>query len=247
MDASKSGLILADGIFEKDQEENRLGGRYPPLEDTFVGDPESPKKRPAHSINPLSSASILTKLEKAGEAKGKELLEKFNKAAGRCDDKLDVELSEPYELATTFANDVYAKTKLKLFAEDLSKIRAHVDRAYKEWFSECARAKAKRQKKDKGSSRTGGGSEDSVSSKAAKLFSSPVEGIVVTRNVEEIKASFAYKNWTGSFAFQVAFGHLCEIKARATKGGLAPCVREIDEMKTVVGSYIRAVEKSYND
>lgn len=244
LDASKSGLILADGIFEKDKAENRRD--FPSIEDTYFGDPDSPMKRAVRSVNPESSAYILNKLERAGEAKGKELLEKFSKAAVRCTDKVDPDLEAPYEAATTFANDVFEKTKMRFLTEDLSKIRKHVQAAYDVWLESAA--KAKPQKKGKGSSRNGGGGDGSMSSRAARLFGSPIDDIIATPNVEEIKASYAYKKWWGSpFAFQVAFGQLCEIKAKAAKGGLAPCIRDIDEMKSVPSSCIKAVEKIYND
>lgn len=247
MDASKSGLILADGIFEKDQKEFKPDFAY--AEDIYIGDPQSPMKRSARPpADRKSDAFILTKLQKAGEAKGKELMDQFNKVSHSCIDKVDTDLTAPYETATTFANKQYQDNAIRLFTEDLTRIRNHVHAAQVEWSRACGKSKSKNSsKKQKGS---GSSNTVDVSVNAARMFAEPVKGLIVTTpsSEAEIKASYAYTQWPHSpFAFQVAFRQLCDIKARSTKGGIAPCIREIDEMKTISGSYIRAVEKSYND
>lgn len=242
MDASKSGLILAKGIFEKDRKE--FGGGALGVEDTYFGDPQSPAKRRTRQINPASAAFILNKLYDAGLAKGEKLKKDFNEAAKCCSNRADPVLVKPYDDATEFANRVFGETRMTFFTDDLSKIRRHVDQAYEKWAQACGRSKSKL-KKSPSSSGNGG---DNPSLEAAKFFASSVDGIIATSNVDEIKASYAYRKWPDSpFAFQVAFGQLCEIKARAAKGGIAPCIREIDEMKTIVGSCVKAVEKSYID
>ncbi|KAF9447542.1 hypothetical protein P691DRAFT_731304 [Macrolepiota fuliginosa MF-IS2] len=221
LDASKSGLILKEGIFEKDREE--FGGGAYGIEDT--------------------AAYILNKLQDAGQAVGEKLKKDFNDAAKSCTNRPDPDLIAPYEDATEFANGVYAKTKWTGFAEDLTKIRNHVEVSHEKWAQACSKSKSKSASKKKSAS----GGED-LSREAARLFALPVEGIIATRNVDEIKASYAYVSAKDSpFAFQVAFRQLCEIKGRAASGGLAPCIREIDEMKTIPASHIKAVEKSYND
>ncbi|KXN85003.1 putative RNA-dependent RNA polymerase SHL2 [Leucoagaricus sp. SymC.cos] len=228
LDASKSGLILADGIFEQDRK----------------------KKKPANpSTNPSSDAFILTKLQERAIKKGDELLKQFANVAEACSEKRDPHLIQSYEEASDFANRMCMEAEITtLFRDDLTKIRDHVEKVHEEWSREASKAKSKLKAKSKSKKGSSGSSEVNIYKKAAMLFASPVEGIMATRHVQEICVSYAYYRYPNSaFAFQVAFRVLCEMKAKATRGGMAPCITEIDEMKMIPASCIRAVEKSYAD
>jgi hypothetical protein len=246
LDASKSGLILAEGIYERDQK--KYGNFRDSYEDSFFGDPESSEKKLTRPINRDSHAYILTKIEETARAKGAELMVKFNNASNSCSDNgmRDPELTKPYKDATEYANRMFLECKFTQFRDEMTLIRKHVDMVHNEWLIETRNATRSKQKSK--SKRGASSANTDVSKKAAMLFASPIEGVEAIQNVKEVLASFAHDGYPLSpFAFQVAFRQLCEIKARATRGGIAPCITEIDEMKTIPASSIRAMEKSYVD
>ncbi|KAJ3566178.1 hypothetical protein NP233_g7159 [Leucocoprinus birnbaumii] len=244
LDASKSGLILAEGIFEQDQK--KYGSKFKDKDDeAFVG-PTTQKKVAPPTTNLSSNFYILTKLQdravKTGEGLKKAIVQEVQNP-GKC----DPQLAKPYETATNFAHDIYRKTGIKHYEEDMSKIREHVRKAYDEWTkasAASAESRAEKGRKKKGSPK----SDDGKFKRVAMIYAEEIEDINVIANVEEIKASFAHAEWPASgFSVNVAFRQLCEIKAKASKGGLVPCIPEIDEMKTIPASCIRAVERSYAD
>lgn len=150
----------------------------------------------------------------------------------------DVQLTAPYEIADKFAHDVFARSGVDSFEEDLERIRRHVQDVFQKWLEATSSSNSEKKRKDSAGL--------DMFERAAMLFAEPVEGIIVTPNVEEIKASFAYFKYPKRlFAISVAFRQLCEIKARASKGGMVPCTTDIDEMKTISAACVRALEKSY--
>ena len=233
LDASKSGLALEKGIFEQDQKKFRRP--YECRDINSTGGSWSPKAASVLTADPSSDTYILTKLHDRAREVGESFMEIFRTSPG---DYPDVQLTGPYEAANKFANDVFAKNGLDFFADDLNRIRQHVSKVFQEWSTVTSLSTSKQKEKDSaGLDRYG---------RVAMLFAEPVVGITVTPNVEEIKASFAYFKYPRRmFAVSVAFRKLCEIKARASTGGMVPCTADIDEMKTVSAACIRALEKSY--
>lgn len=231
MDASKSGLVLADGIFKQDQREYaRDHDREPSV---LAGQRSIRQNNTRPAVSPTSDAFILTKLKKAAEAKGGELREKFKTNSSSCADRMDPDLIAPYEMATEFANKNYPR--YPEFAADLQKIRDHVYKAHEEYLKT---SKALSKHKLTAAFVTG-----------ARVFAEPLAELTFTTpdRAEELKASFAYREYHNKrvVPFQLAFQKLCEIKARSTPGGIVACIREIDEMRAIPVSHIRAVEKSY--
>ncbi|KAF5352350.1 hypothetical protein D9756_006189 [Leucocoprinus leucothites] len=250
LDASKSGLILAEGVFERDQK--MYGGKFKDEDDYPIGDPDASKKVTPPTTNPSSHMYILTRLQERAQKTGAEVKKKNAPELPHSIEKRDIQLIRPYEDASNFAHSIWERERLKLFEDDMTRIREHVRRAFEE-FKKASMAsmesKSKESKSGKKKNKKGSSSNDEANfRRVAMLFAEPIEGISVTPNVEEIKASYAYSEWhTRQFPLGVAFKQLCEIKARASKGGIVPCIREIDEMKTIPGSCIRALEKSYAD
>lgn len=233
LDAGKSGLALAEGIFEQDQKKFRHPYEYRDI--NLTGDFWLPKAASTLTADPSSDAYILRKLHDRAREVGESFMKIFQTSPG---EKLDVQLIGPYEAANKFADDVFVKSGLDFFEDDLNKIRQHVSKAFQEWSIVTRLPSSKQKEKDSaGLDRY---------RRVAMLFAEPVMGITVTPNVEEIKASFAYFKYPRRmFAVSVAFRQLCEIKARASTGGMVPCTTDIDEMKAVSAACIRALEKNY--
>lgn len=227
LDASKSGLALGEGIFEQDQKKFRRP--YNCRDINSIGDSGLPKAASVLTADPSSDAYILRKLHDRAREVGESFMEIFRTSSG---DYPDIQLIGPYEAANKFANDVFAKSGLDFFEDDLNRIRLHISEVFREWSTVTSLSTSKQKEKDY--------------RRVAMLFAEPVMGITVTPNVEEIKASFAYFKYPKRmFAVSVAFRQLCEIKARASTGGMVPCTTDIDEMKTVSAACIRALKKSY--
>jgi hypothetical protein len=204
---------------------------------------DAPKKRSA--IPPTdqnSDAFILNQLQSRARKIGDELTGRFDDLRASCSDKRDPDLIEPYETATALAHRKFAETEL--FANDMRKIRDHALKALAEWAKEAGHAKAMASRSKKSSA-----GSDNISKKAAMHFAAPVDGLDgVFLNTEDILASFAYcHKWESPFPLQVAFKKLCEIKAKKSKSGIAPCTIEIDEARSIPSAFIRAVENSYAD
>lgn len=187
------------------------------------------------AVSSTSDAFILTKLKKAADAKGDELKEKFKANSSSCTNPMDQDLEAPYQEATKFANSNFPK--YPDYSEDLQKIRNHVYKAHEKYSEALPKHKAGSKQRYTPAYVAG-----------ARVFAEPVADLVfITPNqAEELKASFAYVEYHDNISFQLAFRKLCEIKARKTPGGIAACTREIDEMRAIPGSHIRAVERSYS-
>jgi len=233
LDAGKSGLTLAEGIFEQDQKKFRRP--YENKDINSIRDFGLTKAVSTLPTDPSSDAYILRKLHDRACEVGESFMTIFRTSPT---ERPDVQLIGPYEAACKFANDVFVKSGLDIFEDDLNRIPQHVLKVFQEWSTVTSLSNSKQKEKDSaGLDRF---------RRVAMLFAEPVMGITVTPNVDEIKASFAYFKYPRRmFAVSVAFRRLCEIKARASTGGMVPCTTDIDEMKTVSAACIRALEKSY--
>lgn len=166
-----------------------------------------------------------------GRYKGDQLLRKHDLASGKLPETYrefqpDADLLRPYQ-------EVETKTKAsaewsKHYKLELQAIERHVDEAwltYRQIFA-LSNDKVKRAV---------------TVLLAQQKFAQPISQIelMTTNQIDLVKASYAYKT-KEEFGFEVAFSTLCEIKARATRDGMAPNCRIFDELKTISGAASRA-------
>lgn len=191
---------------------------------------------------PPDVKDILLRLTEAGNAKGRELLHRY----GNLDTKesVDKDLKHPYEAFVNYCLDSISHG-VKVFNSEIERIRDHVNAAYDIWLlamskimNEQGFPNAAPGAKSKSMSKR----NDNASWAAAQAYAQPIADIRLTPNVEEVKASYAYKR-SPNFAFSVAFEELCCIKARASPGGRAPNLRIFDEAKTFSSSFMRALNR----
>ncbi|KAG6864804.1 hypothetical protein C0991_007027 [Blastosporella zonata] len=223
LDSSKTGDRLKHGIFDKDK--TQFGNPIPNFHD-YQGDVRY----------------IFHTLQSAGKDTGERLLQEFKDLIGTSTQE-DKVLLHPYEFANEWAlksSDDFANPWRMLMFNDLTQIKKVVDdarRVYKEVVSRLRNDSASPVKKPPPKSKSG---KPDPKARVYTLYNIPVEGVKIFPNVEEIKASYAYKLDPG-FAFTVAFNRLCNIKANASTHGIAPCSRPFDEAKNIPSAYVRAI------
>ena len=227
LDASKSGHRLRPGILEKDLR--------------AYGFSALKIQTPRGSESLLD---ILTQLKKAGQETGDELLKQHRDAGTDLDQpqRPDKDLAAPYEAASKHANKVFSVTKSKAFTDELELIRRHVDLAKDMFIAAACKKNQSPLSQSKKGTRTKSDQED-VMAKATREYAKPIENVLLIRDVEEVKASYAYL-CNIKFAFTVAFNQLCLIKARASSEGIAPSLRIFDEGKSFNPSFLRALSLS---
>ena len=222
LDSSKTGLRLKPGVFEKDR--NKLGGTIPEFDES-------------------SKPFILHSLRRAGKFEGDKLLQEYDKI-GQDLDRPDKALLAPYDEWASFVNKVF-DVGIPQFSEQLRLIRDHVGEAHKKYLNACGKTSKEGSSKKKKKRRQ----EPKDTMLAASIkFAEEVQDVdlIPKMNIGEVKASYAYK-LSPSFAFAVAFNDLCTIKARASRGGIAPSTRAFDEAKTVSATYLRTVARVDNN
>ncbi|KAJ7135312.1 RNA dependent RNA polymerase-domain-containing protein [Mycena filopes] len=220
LDAGKTGLSLKRDVFETHK---RAFDHKRPRANNWQGPPRD---------NP--GPFILQTLSKAGRTKGDELLQQHDRASGKLHGAYrkiepDADLLRPYKEAQTKATA--ARDWSKFYAAELKEIERHVEAAfdiYRRIFKLGSDDKAKRERV-------------AIVLSAQQRFIQPIPDIELMNStqVDEVKASCAYEK-KEDFGFAVAFTALCEIKARATPGGIAPSSRMFDELKTISGAAARA-------
>ena len=225
LDSSKTGHRLKPGVMKKDLA--KFG--------TLNMDSNSPSS--------TASLNILSILRDAADKKGQQLLERYE--AQRPQDLKqcrDVDLCKSYQLATDYAITVYDQLKIKAFTEEMSRIRKHVDEAHRLFLAASFQSHAKQEsptKRSRGAFKKKSDQEDPMLA-SARAYAEPIVDIVLTRDVEQVKASYAYK-LSPSFAFSVAFRELCHIKALASSDGIVPSIRIFDEGRTFSASFLRSL------
>ena len=229
LDASKTGIRLRPGILDKDRKTYSAWAPQPPHSESFP--------------------DILKQLKVAGEKKGEELLEYHREAGSGIDEYFhpDKDLLAPYNAAGDHANKVFSDTKKKEFTDEMSLIRQHVNRAKKTF--DMATAASRKEKTSPKSKKKGfriQSDQDDVTLDAAREYADPIENIYLIRDVEAVKASYAYRV-NSNFAFSVAFNQLCLIKACAAADGIAPSRRIFDEGKSFTPSFLRALPRCENE
>ena len=188
------------------------------------------------------SKDILDVLKKAGQQKGDELLRRYESIESQTSE--DKDLSLPYDTAIDYAHKA-SDRGVDIFSKEIKFIRDHVDAAHKMWRKAVSKSAQESpttpttNTKRKSSKKTDG---DDLSLASARAYAQPLEDICLTPNLEEVKASYAYKI-SRSFGFSVAFQELCRIKARASPGGHAPNLRIFDEAKSFSSSFLRALNR----
>lgn len=217
MDSSKTGHRLRPGVFEKDRAQ--FG-----------------------TLN-TQSLNILNLLEDAAQRKGQQLLERYE-AQGPKDSKRsdDPDLRKPYQDATDYALTAYDQLKITAFTDEMSRIRTHVKEALKLFQEASFQSQAKQDsptKRSRGARKQKSDQEDPMLA-SARAYAEPIMDIVLTRNVEQVKASYAYRE-SPNFAFSVAFRELCHIKALASSDGVVPSIRIFDEGRTFSASFLRSI------
>lgn len=234
LDAGKTGHRLRPGVYGEDDAAFRKRGGYPKC------------MKPARGyVVSETDRFILNILNGAGKAAANDIWRRYDQPCGGPDKHkdvpLDFDLLEPYNDAQNRLDTSTLPPEIRQFAQlELRRITDHVDAAHTKWVQAC-KIKDKDQSSAWGSStsapKKGKKSriqqeKDDLMLAAAAFFSKPVPGVVLTSNVEQIKASYAYQK-NANFGFSVAFKGLCDIKAEASAGGRAPIVRLMDEVKSI--------------
>lgn len=222
LDSSKTGRRLRPGILDKD-------------------------RKTYWTQLPFDNKSfILEGLKVAGRKKGEELLGQHREAGSKLHKykNPDSDLEAPYNTAAAHALEVFTVTKKKDFTDELALIRKHVDHAKKSFDTATFRKEHQPSPKSKRGLQIK--SDQDVTLKAAQEYADPIKNILLIRNVEEVKASYACM-LNINFAFSVAFNQLCLIKAVAASEGIAPSRRIFDEGKTFNPSFLRALPRCENE
>jgi hypothetical protein len=219
LDSSKNGCRLKDGLLQKDKRR-------------FVSKPKS-----------VDTRDILAILKSAGEKKGAELKQKYRNLGEIDGQARDEALCAPFVNAMKTARK-YSTRGFKDYADELDKIRLHVDAAYEEFkkamdaYEGPQNSSVKRPRKSK---------QADMMLQCARVFSEAIPGIELIQNVEELKASCAYCMSSRTFGFSVAFRRLCLLKAESKPGGSIPSLRTFDEAKKVSSSFLKALEWAEDD
>ncbi|KAF4611719.1 hypothetical protein D9613_004267 [Agrocybe pediades] len=253
LDASKTGHRLKQDVFRRDKL------RYP-KSSIAQGDPTS------------ASRNILQYLTDAAKIKGQQLVERFheedlkffsenkrlryeNKAYDSYDvvmkqfkEDTDPDLTRPYHKANKFATQVRQRTGAAALEEEMSRIRRHVWACKVIYDGLCKSKKEERSQESptKGAKKAKKLSREEPMAECAAAYAKPVRDVYLTPNIDEVKAAVAYMEHPG-FAYTVAFGELCRIKAAACSGGLAPSLRIFDEAKSMSAPFLRALKRCHEE
>ncbi|KAF8971781.1 RNA dependent RNA polymerase-domain-containing protein [Flammula alnicola] len=231
LDANKTGHRLKPGMLELHLK--MFGNRSP--------------QTGSHSC---SSKDILEILTVAGQKKGQELLERYEKKELKHRDA-DIDLRRPYDAAMDYALQAW-KLKMPAFNDEMQRIRKHVEVAKELFGVACAASRSSSESPSKSRARrkqwVPKADQEDLMLACARAYAKPLDNIILTRDIERVKASYAYVlsrdrgSDRESFAFAVAFQELCHIKAMASGGGHAPSLRIFDEGKSFSSSFLRALK-----
>jgi hypothetical protein len=232
LDASKSGRCLKAGIFETDQR------KY--WRENLIANPNHP--------------DILSVLREAGQQKGKDLIIRYETALrgnqGSTGAPRDVQLLRPYEDEFSYALAVCEDAPR--FNEDMVLIRKHVDIAYQMWNDACLRDRMRRSLSTpspwakKATQPQKKAAKGDIVLAATRAYAAPIEGIRMIRQLEQVKASYAFL-LNENFGFSMAFQELCQIKAMSAPGGVVANLRMFDEAKSFAPAFMRTLTRSEED
>jgi len=165
----------------------------------------------------------------------------------------DKALLEPYNIASNYALETFDTDKVvgQMFNDELSRIREHVKKAHDEFRQSVGThtpTSTPSKKSKKAKSYRAKADQDDKMLAAAQKYAESLEGIILTRDLDSVMASYAYATSPQShFAFTVAFQQICTIKAKSCKGGLAPSTREFDEARKISVSFLRVLNRGTDD
>ena len=204
LDASKTGLRVKLTAFNQDKQQ--CGTKKPwyvwKLENAKGGKGNSSKNG---VLQRKSKEFVLDALVEEGEKLKEETLQKYRLKAQEIQTGEDEDLSKPWNAAKAKAAQARAQN-ISGFSDNLEDIRAHVEKAQREFQRAVARGSNVQ------------GSKDNHFDKVASGFAKPptFRGFVFfsDEDVQILKASLA-STMSLRFAFSVAFRDLCAIKARA--------------------------------
>jgi hypothetical protein len=211
LDSGKTGLRLKPGVFKE-------------------------HSRKFNSAVPGSADFILNRLVAAGQAKGDELLQQYDNIKSR--DNL-ADLRRPWDEALQKAKKFDNTYKGVTCQAEMQKISEHVDEVFQEWRDETGKVGKARQKEDKTRQTKRQRREDPML-KVVSKFHQKLDVDNVFDDPEILKASYASIKGI-SFALSIAFNLICQIKAKASPHGCAPCTRIFDEMKSIARFSMRAL------
>ncbi|KAF9025804.1 hypothetical protein BDZ89DRAFT_1068052 [Hymenopellis radicata] len=252
LDSGKTGHIMKEEVF---QEHQGKYGKTRPLCFTSRGD----KKPCPHG------PFILETLMEFGERLGQDMQGAYKRQAVLSDVDADLHRLWLDEVRMTTAppdSPEIVLTICKARKEDLERIREHVNLAYKEYCQAARTTDLSSPSKSPMKSPAKGKRvpKDDVMMTAIKLFWEDVPGLIVVSQHEarRLKAECAYcgsfKNADSSlditlrtapkdrFAFSMAFGMLCALKAEASSDGFSVSVRDIDELRAMSGPARKLLE-----
>ena len=188
------------------------------------------------------SNDVLDRLVAAGQAKGDELLQQYDNIESR-DDLAD--LKKPWDEALRRAKKFDKTYKGVACQAEMQKISEHVDEVFQEWRDEVGKAGRARAKEDKTRQTKRQRREDPML-KVVSKFHQKLDIENIFDDAEILKASYAcIKSIT--FAFSMTFNLICQIKAKASPHGCAPCTRIFDEMKSIARFSMRSLLPPDND
>ncbi|PPR02365.1 hypothetical protein CVT24_011709 [Panaeolus cyanescens] len=186
--------------------------------------------------------NILNILSKAAKKKGEELMAQYTSVDQTLLSRPDQALKRPYEYYANCTHQTKRPGSDILYAE-LTLIRKHVDTAHDMWKVAVNKNRAANAQKNKKASRDKSDYQDPVL-EATKFFAEPIQGLFLIHEdiVDEVKASYAYA-LSSTFAFSVAFGTLCLIKAKSRPGGVVASIRSVDEARGISAPYLKAITR----
>ncbi|KAG1813878.1 RNA dependent RNA polymerase-domain-containing protein [Suillus subaureus] len=232
LDASKTGLRVKAHVFEEDRKS--CGNRKPyymvALEQKTEGQAVSKRKG--------STPYILDALVDEGRRLRDDFLKQYSILRSSSTKTADHDLTSPYLSASRRATQA-SHTGFHILQDNLSAVKAHVQRAYGDW--QAAVALQKKASEGRGSSDP----KSQAIQKSVQHFARRPE--VLFFSDEELKiimASYAY-NLSSAFGFSVAFAELCAIKARVQ--GAVLFADRFAEVMCIPNNILRALSQAQDD
>lgn len=266
LDSGKTGLRLKSEVFTKD---SRAYSRYYRPRCMEPIDSETTSGRFAPPRQKSLCEFVLDSLVIAGQEQRDTLLSEYDTLPAGWQAKMfnnDPDLLRPYKEAKkavlaikewSMGRALSSGTPLDssigdLYQDELTLLEKHVCEAQKEYqtmYINLSRTSStlsptKRSPKKKSTLPTKG--QDDKNYLVARKFAEGVGPLLTIPNLDEVKASYAY-SLTANFGYAVAFKDLCLLKARSSKGGIAPSTRIFDEAKKIPASYMRAMKVVRNN
>lgn len=229
LDSRKSGLVLKESVFAADRK--RDGWRQP----ACFGGPDNDTL--AQNERVVEEPFILDELRKEGGKIQRALLKQYDglkQSFAVC----DTDLTQLWDQAS--------KVRLPQYEEEVAKVKAHVedcvDMWNKMWKKIFANKSSETTKNEKKAKRVDENKEKLVIAKMYMNGPDPTECPLLTgmNALEALRASYAYRR-APNFAWAMAFGALCRIKA--AKQGAKAFTIEFAPVMTIPGAAVRIMSQ----